>query len=328
MQIEEMIKDKSVLMIPVYSSRSYESGVYNMMSDGNTLKYLMKILKSEAKEIDIFYPRYSKGIEHIQQITNKYARCKVDWLPRNYGINAHETRNMGQRFYDYIMGLGKQYDYIISEINTLAEIVVRSKNELCDKNNFIYWVGTHNIDGTLWCEGDYSLNKDIAQEITTACLLKGQPDLYKGKSFYDEYIYDPQYFDKQVIFFPFRLSDKSYHAEEFKDIIYELKNEGYDNFVVLFTDVNDSHIFDKELINGFIKVPSNKFIYQAILKGKPIIPFLDDIDKNSHSNIYEFLYYDCDIIMLKNNMFGNTTQIENVKELKNELKKRLGGKNE
>ena len=329
MQIEEMIKDKSVLMIPVYSTRSYESGVYDMMSDGNTSKFLMKILKSEAKQIDIFYPRYSKNIEYIQQITNEYAKCEVNWLPKNYGINAHETRNMGQRFYDYIMGLGKQYDYIISEIDTLAEIVATSHNQFCNSDNFIYWAGSWNANGTRWDDKEQcNANRMIAKNITTACLLEGQVDLYKGKSFFDSCIYDPKYFDKQVIFFPFRLSDKSYHAEEFKDIIYELKNEGYDNFVVLFTDVNDSHVFDKELINGFIKVPSNKFVYLAILKGKPIIPYLDDITKNYHSNIYEFLYYDCDIIMLKNNMFGNTTQIENVKELKNELKKRLGGKNE
>lgn len=312
MQIEEIIKNKSVLMIPVYSSRSYESGVYDMMSDGNTLKYLMKILKSEAKEIDIFYPRNSKNIECIKELTDKYAKCRVTWLARDYGKNAHETRNMGQKFYDYIMGSGKQYDLIISEINTLAEIVIRSKNKFCDKNNFIYWVGTHNIDGTLWCEGDYTLNKNIAQEITTACLLKGQPDLYGGKSFYDEYIYDPQYFDKQIIFFPFRLSDKCYHAEEFKNVICELRNENYNNFVVLFTDVNDSHVFDKELINGFIKVPSNKFVYQAILKGRPIIPFLDDMDKNSHSNIFEFRYYGCDIIT-----------VNDLSELKQKIKNKL-----
>ena len=328
MQIEQIIKGKSVLMIPVYSTRSYDYGFYDMMSDGNTSKYLMKILKSEAKEIDIFYPRLSRNTKYVEEITNKYAKCKVNWIPKEYGKNAHETRNMGQKFYDYIMGIGKQYDYIISEINTLALIVAKKENSLCNKNNFIYWAGTHNIDGTLWCDGNCSLNKVIAQEITTACLLKGQPNLYGGKSFYDEYIYDPQYFDKKIIFFPFRLSDKSYHAEEFKEIIKELKEEGYNNFAVLFTDVNDSHLFDKELINGFIQVPSNKFVYLAILKGKPIIPFLDDIENNSHSNIYEFLYYGCDIIMLKNNMFGNTTQIENIKDLKNELKKRLKGDND
>lgn len=318
MQIEEIIKDKNVLMIPVYSTRSYDSGVYDLLADGNISKFLMKVLKSEAKEIDIFYPRHSKNIDCIERLTDKYAKCRVSWLAREYGLNAHETRNMGQKFYNYILGSGKQYDYIISEIDTLAEIAIESKNHFCDSNNFIYWAGSWNADGSPWYEKEHAnTNQYIAKNISTACLLKGQVDLYKGKSFYDECIYDPQYFDKQIIFFPFRLSDKSYHAEEFKNIIHELKDEGYDNFVVLFTDVNDSHVFDKELINGFIKVPSNKFVYQAILKGKPIIPYLDDVTKNYHSNIFEFEYYGCDII-----------QTKNFSELKKILKNKLEENNE
>lgn len=325
MTIEEKIKGKSVLMIPVYSSRSYDTGIYDMMSDGNVSKYLMKILKSEAKEIDIYYPEFSKNIQHIKKITDEKVKCKVNWIPKVYGRNAHETRNMGGVFSYYILESEKRYDYIISEINTLAELVILSHNPLVNKDNFIYWAGTHNSDGTLWCDGDYSQNKKIASEITTACLLKGQPALYEGKSFYDDYVYDPQYFDKKVIFFPFRLSDKSYHAEEFKQVIKELMQEGEDNFVVLFTDVNDSHLFDDEISDKFIKVPCNKFVYQAILKGKPIIPFLDSVENNSHSNIFEFAYYGCDIIMLENDRFLQATQIKNISELKNVLKEKIGG---
>lgn len=326
MQIEELIKDKYVLMIPVYSTRSYDSGTYNLLADGNISKFLMKILNSKAKEIDIFYPRDSINIRHIEEITNKYANCKVNWISREYGKNAHETRNMGQTFYNYIMGANKQYDYIISEIDSLAEIAITSYNTLCDHNNFIYWAGSWNANGTRWDdESQCGQNRKIAEQITTACLLKGQVDLYKGKSFYDECIYKPKYFDKKIIYFPFRLSDKSYHAEEFRNAIEELKKEGFDNFKVLYSDVNDSHIFDKEQINGFIKVPSDKFVYQAILKGMPIIPYLDDITKNYHSNIYEFIYYGCDVIMLDNDVFDNVTKIENVKDLKNTLRKKLGG---
>lgn len=321
MQIEDLIKNKKVLMIPVYSARSYESGSYDMMADGNVSKYLMKILKSKAKEIDILYPWNSCHINKISSVTNKFAKCKVNWIKFNYGKNAHETRNMGQKFYDYIMGKNKQYDLIISEVNTLAKLAIISTNNLCNKNNFIYWAGTHNTDGTLWCDGDYSLSKEIAQEITTACLLPDQPALFGGKSFYDLYTYDPQYFDKKIIFFPFRLTDKSYHAEEFLNAINEIRSEGIDNFVVLYTDVNESHLFDKEQINGFIKVPKDRFIYQAILKGKPIIPFLDDLNKNSHSNIFEFMYYNCDIITM--NELPNVTLINGISELKEKLKEKL-----
>lgn len=328
MQLEELFNNKKILMIPVYSTRSYDCGVYNLMADGNISKYLIKIMNSKAKEIDILYPLKSYGIEQIKKITNKKDFI-VNWIPFNYGSNAHETRNMGGKFYDYIIGRNKQYDYIVSEVDTLAEKVITSNKKLCNKDNFIYWAGSWTCFATPWYEERSSqLNKDIANNILTACLLPGQVDLYKGKSFYDNCVYEPNLFDKKIIFFPFRLSDSSYHAKEFRDTIYELKNEGYDNFVVLFTDVNDSHIFDKELGSElFIKVPSNKFVYQAILKGMPIIPYLDNIDKNYHSNIFEFLYYNCKVIMMNNETFANNKDIRfisGISELKTELIKLLG----
>lgn len=309
MQIENLIKEKSVLMIPVYSTRSYKTGVYDLLADGNISKFLMKIMQSEAKEIDILFPNNSTGIKQIKNITKQKAK----WIPFAYGINAHETRNMGEYFYNYILYNGKKYDYIISEIDTLAKSAICSCNSLCDCNNFIYWAGSWNADGTPWyAEGHESTNKFIAENILTACLLSGQVDLYHGKSFYDKCIYNPKYFDKKTIYFPFRLSDNSYHAKDFLKIMQELKNEGYDNFVVLFSDVNDSHIFDEYQTETFIKVPSNKFVYQSILKGKPIIPYLDDTNKNYHSNIFEFKYYGCDVI-----------QTNDFSELKKQIKIRL-----
>ena len=62
MQIEEITKNKNVLMIPVYSTRNYETGTYYLLSDGNISKFLMKILKSEANKILLthFWPEYKK----------------------------------------------------------------------------------------------------------------------------------------------------------------------------------------------------------------------------------------------------------------------------
>lgn len=303
MNIEELIKNKSVLMIPVYSTRSYKTGVYDLLADGNVSKFAMKILKSDAKKIDILYPNVSTGIDEIKQIIQKYKK-NVKWIPYTYGLNAHETRNMGTVFFDYITNyLKQQYDYIISEIDTLAEITVTSQNQFCNSDNFIYWAGSWNAYGTPWYDVEHSdTNIRIANKIITACLLPGQVDLYGGKSFYDVCEYDPKYFEKQIIFFPFRLSDKSYCAEYFREKIKLLLSDGYNNFVVLYTDVNDCGIFDNE--EQFYKVPSNKFVYQAILKGKPIIPYFDDVSKNYHSNIFEFNFYGCDIITDKENFYN------------------------
>lgn len=324
MKLEYFMDNKNVLLIPVYSTRSYESGIYDLLADGNVSKFLMKILNSCPKNVDILYPKKSINILPIKEITQKYSKSNVNWIEFDYCKNAHETRNAGKLFYNFIVEKLNPYDLIISEIDTLAECAIKSNNSLCDKYNFIYWAGSWNADLTRWDnEKSAQRNKEIAKHLTTACLLKGQEELYGGKSFYDECEYYPFYFDKNIIFFPFRLSDNSYHAKEFIDAIKWLRLNGEKNFVVLFTDVNDSHIFDDKICDYFIKVPQNKFVYQAILKGRPIIPYLDDVSKNYHSNIYEFLYYKCDVIMLKNDLFPYTTQIKSVDDLKYALMNKI-----
>ena len=313
MQIENLMENKNVLMVPVYSARSYDTNLYDLAADGNVSKYLMKILKSNANSIDIFYPDNSKNYLDIIAISNKYAKCKVNWIPVRYGENALKTRNMGDVFLEYIFDKKKKYDIIITEINSLAlNVAVTGGNEFCNKENLLYWVGTHNMDGLRWdaCE---TVNKMIAKEINTACLMPAQKECFKGKSFNDKYEYDPTYFDKKIIFFPFRLSDKAYNLETFKSIIYKMLEKGESNFKVLYSDVNDSHILDNEPKDVFIKVPSNKYVYQAILKGKPIIIYLDDLIHNSHSNIFEFNYYGCEIIMFENDVISLNENIHFVK---------------
>lgn len=323
MQIEDIIKNKKVLMIPVYSTRSYATGKYDLLSDGNISKFLMKILYSDAKEIDILIPINSINLSYVKEITKG---MKISWIPSNYGVNAHETRNMNKEFLNIVKRLYglKKYDYIISEIDSLAYDIAVNNYDFFDKEKFIYWAGSWNADGTPWYEsGHEDVNKTIANNVKTACLLKGQVTLYGGKSFYDECIYKPEIFDYKIIFFPFRLSDKSYKLEFFKETIHKLNKEGYKNFKVLYTDPNDSHLLDGEDKNIFIKVSSNKFIYQSILKGRPIIPYLDDVNKNYHSNIFEFVYYNCDVIMHTNDIFTNVTFIEKDDELYKTLKTRL-----
>lgn len=324
MQIENYLKDKKVLMIPVYSTRSYETGEYNLLADGNVSKYLMKIIGSNAQEIDIFYPNNSVNLDKIKEIVKNNTNQKVNWVPVKYGINAHETRNMGKQFFGYI---NKKYDIIITEINTLAEIIAEGQgNEFCNKNNLIYWVGSYNTDCTRWDTiGHEQLNKKIAKEIKTACLLPAQVSFLGGKAFEDECIYNPKYFDKKYIFFPFRLSDSSYKLDLLLKVIDKLKNEKINNFVVLYTDPNDSGLLNKSDETIFIKVPANKFVYLSILKGKPIIPFLDDVEKNYHSNIFEFMYYDCKVIMYdnENSNFVKAIKIKNDEEFYIKLKELL-----
>lgn len=320
MQIEELIRNKKVLMIPVYSTRSYKTGVYNLAADGNVTKYLMKIAQSDFNKVDLLYPDKCENLNFITNFLSKQNIKNVSLIPFCYGRNAHETRNMGQSFIDeinYLFTQGKKYDIIISEVDTLAEKWLQNDFKFYNNDNFVYWVGSWNADGTRWDAIGHELrNKEIAKQIITPCLLAGQANLYKGKSFYDVCAYDPRLFNKATIFFPFRLSDNSYQATFFVDTINELKKER-DDFVVLYTDPNDSHIFDNEDREFFQKVPCNKYVYLSILKGKPIIPYFDNPDINYHTNIFEMLFYGCDIITFENSLckdFNNNNNVTFIKD--------------
>lgn len=331
MQIENLLNGKKVLMIPVYSARSYKTGIYDLAADGNVTKFLMKIITSNAESFDILYP--SKSI-HLDFATDILKKCKiknVNWIKFDYGKNAHETRISGDCFINKIKELftdGHYYDIIISEVDTLAQLCIKNNYEFCNTKNFVYWAGSWNADGTRWDEqGHHFINKEIAANVITPCLLKGQPQLYKGKSFYDICNYKPEIFDKTIIFFPFRLSDESYKADYFLKTMQNLMQERND-FVVLFTDPNDSGLWDNEDENVFIKVPKNKYVYLSILKGQPIIPFFDNPEINYHTNIFEFLYYKCNIITFENDLckeknIDNVTFIKNIQEFPNELRRRI-----
>lgn len=336
MKIEELMNNKKILFVPVYSTRSYETGTYDLAADGNVSKIIMKLLNSTYKNVDILFPMNSVNLEEVKSILQDMQIKNVSWIPCKYGVNAHETRNAGEKFLKYIETLHsvkkQKYDLIISEIDTLAEIVASNNYEYCNKENFLYWAGSWNADGTRWDEkGHELLNKKIASVITTACLLKGQVSLYGGKSFYDICKYEPQYFEKKVIFFPFRLSDESYKLNIFKNAVKELVANGHKNFVVLYTDPNDSKLLDNlndETAKYYVKVPKDKSVYLSILKGKPIIPFLDDLDKNYHSNIFEFTFYNCDVIMKKSNnyTFENVTILNDDCDLAKILESKIRSK--
>ena len=52
-----------------------------------------------------------------------------------------------------------------------------------------------------------------------------------------------------------------------------------------------------KIINKTIKIPSEKSVYYSILKSKPIIPILEDLDSILHQNIFEFNKYKCTTIL-------------------------------
>lgn len=288
MDIYKAVENKTILMIPVYSMRSYKTGKYMLEKDGNMARVLSFLLNTNYKKAYVLIPDKIEGIGNIKEKVNEYNK-DVNFIPVNaYGGNAYETRHNVYNFYKFCNN--DEIDLIISEPNYLTEKLVEEK-----RDKTIYWCVASITDiGTPWFVKEYiETDLKIAKQIPTMCATESQVNALGENAFVGPF-YEPDKFDFKIVFFPFRLSDENYKAEKFAKCVNKLWDEGYKNFKVLYTDVNDSGIFYD---NGpFKKVSSDKENYIAILKGKPIIPYLENDKMLAHISEYEFKYYDCDVV--------------------------------
>ena len=321
MTIEQIINKKQVLLIPIISMRSYETGLYNLMSDGNVSRIISKLACSDFKKATVLVPQNNCGLYELQKLADRViGKDKVDFVECDaYGKNAGETRVEIKKFMKY---LSDDYDVILIEPNLLTEFLIKQNSPIVSK--LVYWCPVSATTGFTpqFIEGFADIDKFIAQNIPVAVATKSQKDFLMGKSFIDKSFYNPEPFDYKTIYFPFRLSDPCYHAKEFKQAILNLKDKGY-NFKVLYSDPNESGLFDDD--NIFVKVPTQKEVYTQILKSKPIIPYLENSNDVLHISICEFIYYQCEVIQFENEIINNPCceNIHDISELESALEKKL-----
>lgn len=335
--IAEIVDGKYVLFVPIYSARSYETGIYNLALDGNMARITSKLITSNFDHAVVLIPENHSGLETIILQLSKAGKMNdVTFLECDcYGENAYETRMNGDKFIDFINGSYDLIEYasysgelvMVIEPNTLAYNIDKVKFYNMKNVDTVYWcVASVTSKGTPWFVNKFAdMDKQIAKNIPTECVLQSQVEALRGKAYLDgDGFYDTSAFDYKTIFFPFRLSDIGYHAKEFKYAIESLSQDCKNKIKVLYTDVNDSGIFNDDEV--FTKVPGQKEVYIGILKGKPIIPYLDDSDIITHINIHEMMYYGCDMIMFDNDTykhFDNVTMIHDISELKSALERRI-----
>ena len=325
MAIRDEITNKSALFVPIFSARSYETGIYNLALDGNMARIVSMILMGKPDKATVLIPR---NISNLDVISRQLKGMNVNFIRCDaYGENAYATRMNGLAFADFINNKfgPDDFDVLVLEPNTLLLSDYLFTFRFA---KIIYWcVASVTSKGTPWfTEKFVDMDKKIANMFPTECVLQTQVEALGGLSYADEKgFYDACQFDYDTIFFPFRLTDQNYHAEDVKNAVQKLKKICYDNFRVLYTDVNDSGRFYEDP-DTFIKVPSQKEVYIGILKSKPIIPYLEDTDVLTHINIHEMIYYGCRLIMFENETYkgyDNVTFIKDIQELPEELKRRI-----
>lgn len=299
MNIKSYVKNKSILMIPIFSMRSYETGIYNLNADGNMARILSFLFTAEYKSAVVLVPENCIGLDRVRRELSKRYIDNVYFYPTNaYGENAKQTRDEIDKFAELVSNNIESgiYDKVISEPNYLTYYLANRF-----PNKLIYWCVASVTDrGTPWFVKDYTtIDKKIARMVPTCCATESQVRELGGQSFVGEF-YEPEQFDFKVIFFPFRLTDENYKAKEFAEFINKLYSQGVHNFKVFYTDINDSGIFDNK--EPFNKVSSNKVSYISVLKGKPIIPYFDDSEVLMHISYKEFEYYGCKIVRTFNEL--------------------------
>ena len=286
----EIVTGKSVLFAPVYSMRSHKTGKYDLAADGNFHRVIGCIRKYKPKRAIVLIPDDDKlADKHFYMHIPEVNGTDLVFVPAVlYGANAYETRKTLYMLPNCV-DVGK-LDTIIAEPQNL----VLHLGFITYNVDLYYWcVATSTDDWPVWFVDEFrEVDKQIAQYIPTIVATEAQAKALGGEAFVDDFYFRQK--QKKIIYFPFRLSDPNYEFESLQLLVNRLRARGYaDDFTVLLPDLNES----VTVPSGSLKlVPSDHDVYQAIINGKPIVPYFEHMDRLPHISIYEMLDAGCKIV--------------------------------
>ena len=303
-KLTQLVKGKYVLIVPTYSMRSYETGLYDLNCDGNFARVASFINQCEADNVCVTVPHdfqlvnddYTRRIKYDRDVTVEFA--PID----GYGKNAAETRESAE-LAKVVCDIADAYDIVIFEQQTVGRKLIA--DDEIDNDKLVYWCVASHIDGhEIWFVDKYCLiDHFIASKVKTCCANQKQCDYLEGKSFVG-FFYDPSTDIRPTIFFPFRLSDPEYHFYDkfipFMDHLLESQDDACD---ILVTDPNNSIDETRLGHQRPLVVPSDHRLYMSILKGKPIIPYFADVDVIRHISIEEMVAYGACVICYDNDTY-------------------------
>lgn len=309
--IKKRMECVKTLFIPIYSMRSYETGLFDILCDGNMARVLNMCKDNESQIVYVAIPEerlLKEGcIEQLYKFIELHNITDIEFVQfKGYKENAAATRD-SVSFNSQVVDFVNKNDIslLVVEPNLLIKHLLLSNNDkirsLIERDRVIYWcvASATTIDVPWFVMGRVQSDIELSRLLPTACAVESQVGFLKGKSYVEEF-YNPENFDMKIIFFPFRISDRSYRFNSLVEMVRKLVKEGIYNFKVLLTDPNNSlEDIEDDIKDMFEVIPSSKLIYLAILKGRPIIPYFENADVVKHISICEMLYYKCNIITFK-----------------------------
>lgn len=309
----------NVLFIPIYSMRSYETGEYSILKDGNFQLTMARILASDFDRVYVAVPTEASDFEEVLEKYGKGER--VFFVQMKYGANAVATRDF---FWvanaDHMKSLEVNADLLITDITgykgPLRVVFNFNITKLPELDRpYIDRFFESDLDSI-----ERSVFTTVINPRQREYILEVRPDLIDKvivnmKCAHDAFL--PRFIDQnvpnKVIFWPFRISDRAYKFAEFIETFeaQRLYDQGYK---VVVTDPNDTlGLITRPYLTV---VKPTKIQYYEMLSARPTIVMLDDIDTVLHPGTVEFLWYGCPTITMASKLLAdNPNEIRNLDDL-------------
>ena len=274
--------------VPNFSMRSYETGEYAVLKDGN---FQLHLNRASAGDI-IAVPRNTSDIEECRSLFPEF-----EFVPLWYKENAYESRKHFWEENQFVVdSLVDYYDcaYLVTDITgyTGAHEVFFIFNVTKDPENPRYYIDEFiDIDVK-------SVNRSVATFVLNQC----QKDVLvaagaiPGNIFVDQRVISPSVMERYTeglepihldgIFHPFRISDPCYRFDQVVECAIATGR------ILYITDPNMSFKRERYPEEAVIRVLHlTKKEYYQVLMGRPCIKNFENPEKVFHPGLAEFIYF-------------------------------------
>lgn len=310
----------NVVWLPIFSMRSYETGKYSILKDGNFQLTAARILASDFDRVIVAVPEDSTDFDDALQHFFK-GHSRVFFWKVKYGKNAVETRERFWELNDWRM------------IDHYGDVVISDITGYPGKKPVIYNFNITKLPELDRPYIDKFFEQDLAsieQSLFTTVLnprqreyiLEVRPELHDKVIAHFKCAHEALLPKHQLasiewarkmkkIFWPFRISDKAYKWEQFL-AAFEAQGLADEGYTIDITDPNDTA---KNLPPFVKRTKLDKAAYYQMLANRFTVVMLDDIDTVLHPGTIEFFHYRCPVITFESKLIDNENAIVDLQQL-------------
>lgn len=274
--------------VPIFSMRSYETGEYAVLKDGN---FQLHLHRARAGDI-IAVPRNATDVDELRELFPEF-----EFVPLWYKENAYETRKHFWEENQFVVDSLVEYYDVVGVVTDITGY--RGRHPVYFNFNITKdpEVPRYYIDEFIDIDVD-SVNFGKLTTVLNQCqkdvlVAHGATDY---KIVVDQKVVRPSVIQRMMgdlppisydgIFHPFRISDECYRFGQVVECGIQTHNPIY------ITDPNDSFDRSRYPEEAVIrKIKLSKSEYYRALAARPKIQYFEDPSKVFHPGLAEFIYF-------------------------------------